>query len=75
LEFAVGALGAEVSLDPLEALLQGVRIASGQVAYWRCRLLPYTAGGEQEEAPDVPKGLIEGLDGALDKRLVLVVAQ
>jgi hypothetical protein len=39
LDFARGALGAEVSDDPLEAMLQSVRLASGVVAYWRVKLL------------------------------------
>src|SRR2546422_8963044 len=34
-EFARGALGSELAQDPLEALLQAVRLASGTVAYWR----------------------------------------
>lgn len=38
LDFARNALGAEVDDDPLEAMLQAVRLASGTVAYWRTRL-------------------------------------
>lgn len=67
LAFAFGALGAEVSDDPLEALLQSVRLASGQVAYWRVRLLPYQAGGEKADELE-PPDLIAGLDSALDRQ-------
>jgi hypothetical protein len=67
LDFAVGALGAEVASDPFEALLQSVRIASGQVVYWRVRLLPYQGEGEHAEE-ETPRALIEGLDSALDRQ-------
>jgi len=67
LDFAVGALGAEVACDPLEALLQSVRIASGQVVYWRVRLLPYQGEGEHAEQ-EPPRELIEGLDAALERQ-------
>lgn len=60
LDFVRGAMGAEVAADPLDALLQGVRIASGAVAYWRLRLHPY----QEDEAP---ADLITGLDGAIDR--------
>jgi hypothetical protein len=38
LDFAINALGAEVDDEPLEAMLQAVRLASGTVAYWRRRV-------------------------------------
>jgi hypothetical protein len=51
LDFARNALGAEVADDPLDALLQAVRLASGAVAYWRLQL---------HEEPDPPERLREG---------------
>src|SRR5206468_9193384 len=60
LDFVRNAMGAEVSTDPLEALLQAVRLAAGAVAYWRVRPLPHQEG-------EAPADLVAGLDGALDR--------
>lgn len=38
LSFAVGAAGAEVSIDPLEGMLLSVRLSAGLVEYWRGRI-------------------------------------
>ena len=59
LDFVRNAMGAEVPVDPLEALLQAVRLAAGAVAYWRVRLRPHQEG-------EAPAALIAGLDAALD---------
>jgi hypothetical protein len=49
IDFARGALGAEVSDDPLEAMLQSVRLASGIVAYWRQKLAKIEAPSRVDE--------------------------
>jgi hypothetical protein len=61
LDFARGALGAEVADNPIDALLQAVRLASGAVAYWRMRLHGYQDG-------EAPQNLIEGFNDALDRQ-------
>jgi hypothetical protein len=49
LDFARGALGAEASDDPLEAMLQSVRLASGVVTYWRHKLARINAPTRADE--------------------------
>jgi hypothetical protein len=45
MEFVVGALGAELDVDPLDATLMAVRLAGGAVAYWRHQLAETQEGG------------------------------
>jgi hypothetical protein len=55
--FARAALGDEVSIDPLEAMLRSVRLAAGTVAYYRRQLF------EIEGEP--PPTLIQGFRKAV----------
>lgn len=57
LTFAVGALGAEVAIDPLQGMLQSVRLAYGLVEYWRAKLA--------EGNGDSPPGTLEGYSASL----------
>lgn len=38
LDFAVGMLGAEIKIEPIEAVLLSVRLAAGVVGYWRMQI-------------------------------------
>jgi hypothetical protein len=58
-EFAVGMLGAEVDLSPTDAMLLAVKLASGQVAYYRLSLAA--------EA-DAPGALIDAYERAVERQ-------
>jgi hypothetical protein len=61
LEFARGALGSELDVGPLDALLLAVRLAAGSVAYYRLKLQAVPEG------TDVPATLVEGYERSLDR--------
>jgi hypothetical protein len=63
INFAVGALGVETGENPLDALLNAVRLACGAVTYWRLRLTGYEPGD-----PAIPREIIEGYSDALDRQ-------
>ncbi len=52
LEFAVGALGAEVLASPLDAIEQSVRLAAGIVSYYRHEL---AAAASAHDGPDMAR--------------------
>lgn len=77
ISFAKGALGAEVAIGPLDALLQAVRLAAGHVYYWRVRMLnddhsEGTIAGLERAIRLMKECSKAALDSKIDERLVRV---
>ncbi len=80
LVFAREALGSEVSIDPLDALLLSVRLAAGQVNYWRAVLASnengVTARDEIARYEDAVGSLNRfskaAVDAGVDQKLVAI---
>jgi hypothetical protein len=60
--FAVGMLGAEVDVDPAEAMVQAVRLAAGMVAYYRVRIGGMSDEMGMSEQAAIEQGLAQSIE-------------